>query len=95
MKIWNDNINLPKLESGKAQKLNQILFEVANENGIPVFMIKGKRRFQDLVNARRQFVVRAKKETDAALKEIGSVIGRDHSTVINLMKWTRCSDCFQ
>ena len=87
MKIWND-INLPKLESGKAQKLNQILFEVAKKNGIPVFMIKGERRFQDLVNARSQFVIRAKKETDATLKEIGSVIERDHSTVINLMKWT-------
>lgn len=85
--IWDD-IKLPALKPYKQKQLEQILLEVAKDNDIPIFMIKGSRRFQELVKARSQFVVRARKEIkEATLKEIGEMINKDHSTVINLLKW--------
>lgn len=64
--------------------LTRILFEVAEQHGVPVSNIIGPRRFGPIVRARIEFYFRATSETKLSLPQIGRRCGkRDHTTVLS------------
>ena len=71
----------------------QILREVSEEHGISIAQMQGKSRNVEIVDARSCASHRWREELELELKTIGSLLGgRDHSTVINLLKRTPTAD---
>lgn len=64
--------------------LQWILHETAAKHGMTVPEIISARRDPELVNARHEYMWRAKRETSKSLPQIGRACGgRDHSTVLH------------
>lgn len=71
-----------------------IIHATSDVFGIPVDVLKGQRRFRDIVAARQCIYVLARDMTERSYPEIGDIVGgRDHSTVIHGrregIKWMR------
>ncbi len=65
----------------------QILGEVSAEHGITISQMQGRGRMVEFVDARSCVSKRWREELDLPLKNIGYLLGgRDHSTIINLLK---------
>ena len=72
-------------------ELNAILKAVCYINQVDIFDVKGKRRFRELVTARREYSYLACKLTQLSennpyhnsLATIGAEINRDHATVLH------------
>lgn len=62
--------------------LNKILIATCKVNEVNPFDVKGKRRFINLVTARREYCYLAWKLTEKSLWEIGAEINKDHTTVL-------------
>ena len=63
-------------------ELARILRVVCEINEVEIAAVKGKRRFQDLVTAKREYGYLARKLTNKTLAEIGAEINRDHADVL-------------
>ena len=61
----------------------RILIEVALDHGFTVADLRGRRRCNTLVAARREAMCRLYLETQATLPQIGCWIGKDHTTVLH------------
>lgn len=64
------------------QILNTVLHMVCTYYGVEPNEIKGKSRKRHLVIARQTYCHLARVYTRSTLKQIGSIINRDHATVI-------------
>lgn len=63
-----------------------ILKSVSEVTGIPAEKIQGMERFKKTMEARHLFCYFAKQKTNATLLQIGNMINRHHSTVINSLQ---------
>ena len=63
--------------------VEKILIHTSKKYGVSVDDIKSKKKTDSIANARHVSVYIIRKLTDLSLKEIGKVIGRDHSTIIS------------
>ena len=68
--------------SDEKQTLNTILYMVCTYYGIEPDDVKGKNRSRNLVIARQMYSNLARVYTRSTWKLIGSIINRDHSTII-------------
>jgi chromosomal replication initiation ATPase DnaA len=66
--------------------LKKILYEVARAHNLSIPELVGSARPRYKVSARREFVYRARKETNKSFPQIGRAIGRDHTTAIHLFQ---------
>ena len=64
------------------EKLQRILLEVEDVSGVPVDQITGRSRLKNTVIARNAYAYIARETTTASLKDIGSLIKRDHASVL-------------
>jgi chromosomal replication initiator protein len=64
------------------QILNTVLYMVCTYYGVEPDDVKGKDRARHLVIARQIYCNLARTYTRSTLKQIGSIINRDHATVI-------------
>lgn len=64
--------------------LKRILLEVCEKRGVTIREVVGRGRDRALVEARREFVTRARAETNASYPAIGRAMNRDHTTAIHL-----------
>ena len=69
--------------------LNTVLYMVCSYHGVEPDDVKGKSRVQHLVTARQTYCHLARRYTRSTLKQIGSIINRDHATVIHSDKLTQ------
>jgi hypothetical protein len=60
-----------------------VLLDVCNKTGLTPEALKGKTRKREVVDARHVYFRRCREVTKASLSEIGSVVYRDHSTVLH------------
>lgn len=63
-----------------------ILEEVSYATGIPVEVLKAKTRKREIVEARQFYFKRAKLYTKSSLALIGSLVNKDHATVMHGIK---------
>lgn len=63
-----------------------ILKSVSEVTGVPAEKIQGKERYKKTMEARHLFCYFAKQKTNATLVQIGNMINRHHSTVINSLQ---------
>ena len=63
-------------------ELTKILRAVCEVNEVDIYDVKGKRRFQNLITAKREYGYLARKLTNKSLAEIGKEIDRDHANVL-------------
>ena len=63
--------------------VEKILLHVSKKYGVSVEDIKSKKKTDSIAGARHVSIYIIRKLTDLSLKEIGKIIGRDHSTVIS------------
>jgi chromosomal replication initiation ATPase DnaA len=68
--------------------LREALKKISAKYDFPIHMFKGARRFGELVKARAEFAKHIRSNhPDISLVEIGVALGgRDHTTIINLLK---------
>lgn len=66
--------------------LNKILREVCSATGADVQDVIGDSRSAHLVFIRSMYASRARSETNASTSQIGTVIYRDHTTILNLLR---------
>ncbi len=66
--------------------IEKIINAVSRFYDIPIESMKSKKRTNNIVNARHVAIYVIKTLTDLSQKEIGSIFGRDHSTVINSLE---------
>jgi chromosomal replication initiation ATPase DnaA len=59
---------------------------VASEQGVSLTEIRSPGRSADLLRARQQIAVEARRVAGASLPEIGRVINRDHTTVLHCLR---------
>jgi len=86
-------MNLQKKEkfmfNQEKQILNTVLYMVCTYYGVEPDDVKGKDRTRHLVIARQIYCYLARTYTRSTLKQIGSIINRDHATVIYGNKQTK------
>lgn len=63
--------------------VEKILIHVSKKYGVSVEDIKSKKKTDSIAGARHVSVYIIRKLTDLSLKEIGKILGRDHSTIIS------------
>ena len=63
--------------------VEKILLSISKKYGVSVDDIKSKKKTDNIANARHISVYIIRKLTDLSLKEIGKILGRDHSTIIS------------
>lgn len=63
----------------------QVLRHVADAHGIPMPALLGDRRFPRLVDARQDAALRLK-EMGWTLTQIGDLMNRDHTSILNLLR---------
>ena len=63
--------------------VEKILLSISKKYGVSVEDIKSKKKTDSIANARHISVYIIRKLTDLSLKEIGKILGRDHSTIIS------------
>ena len=63
--------------------IEKILSAVSKAYGVPEDQMKSKKRTDTIANARHVAIYLIKQMTELTLKEIGSIFGRDYSTVIS------------
>ncbi len=63
--------------------VEKILLSISKKYGVSVEDIKSKKKTDNIANARHISVYIIRKLTDLSLKEIGKILGRDHSTIIS------------
>ncbi|WP_370338548.1 DnaA ATPase domain-containing protein [Parvularcula marina] len=81
---WVREILSEKLASQKAQTTLEDVFSfTASTFGVTSADLRSKSRRRELVRARQAFCLSARKLTDESLKAIGSMIARDHTTVMH------------
>ena len=66
-----------------------ILSEVADRSNIPVELLISKTRIGEVVKYRQFYCLRAREKTNDSLSKIGSLIGKDHATVLHAIKTVR------
>ena len=66
-----------------ARQIRSIIDEVAKATAIPAEEITGARRDAPIFRARRLVVGIARRHTRATLTEIGTVLRRDHTSILN------------
>lgn len=71
------------LEQNINEDLFEILSKVSTSTMISIEKMRSKRRNRPIVEARQIFCKIAKEETYYTLDEIGSIINKDHATVIH------------
>lgn len=71
------------------QILNTVLYMVCTYYGLEPDDVKGKSRERHLVIARQVYCHLARKYTRSTFKQIGSIINRDHATVIHSNNLTK------
>lgn len=71
-------IEIPRM----TESLRKILLEVAEEKNVHPNDIVGVTRSAKVVAARRDFVWRARNETNASFPRIGEALNRDHTTAL-------------
>lgn len=64
---------------------------VATESAVPIEIILGRRRTRTVVAARRKLCI-ALRDAGLSYPEIGRCIGRDHTSVIHLVRTSECGD---
>lgn len=69
-----------------ALPLRRMLLEVCIDMDVDPAEVCGIGRETKLVQARREFVYRAKSQTEASLSQIGRAISKDHTTVLYAWK---------
>ena len=72
-----------KIYDAHIQGITKYERKLIKETGIPADLIIGKSRKSELVTARFICMVTIKRFSKISLKNIGSIFGRDHSTVIH------------
>ena len=77
---WFEEIYSPR-DKGESE-LARILRIVCEVNEVEIAAVKGKRRLQELVTAKREYGYLARKLTKHSLAEIGKEINRDHANVL-------------
>ncbi len=63
--------------------VEKILLSISKKYGVSVEDIKSKKKTDNIANARHISIYIIRKLTDLSLKEIGKILGRDHSTIIS------------
>ena len=63
--------------------VEKILLSISKKYGVSVEDIKSKKKTDSIANARHVAVYIIRKLTDLSLKDIGKILGRDHSTIIS------------
>ncbi len=63
-------------------ELTKILRIVCEVNEVEIVAVKGRRRFKNLITAKREYGYLARKLTKKSLAEIGKKINRDHANVL-------------
>ena len=63
--------------------VEKILTAVSKSYGVAIEDIKSKKKTENIANARHTAVYIIRNMTNLSLKEIGNIIGRDHSTVLS------------
>lgn len=72
------------MQSRGEPSLQRLLYETAAKYGMTIPELISARREASLVEARQEYMWRAKKETSKSLGQIGKVCGgRDHTTVLH------------
>lgn len=71
-------IDIPRMTDA----LRKVLLDVAEKMNVHPNDIVGSCREQKLTDARREFVWRARHETNSSFPRIGRAIGRDHTTAL-------------
>lgn len=75
-----NNISV-KVDKDKAAIIKEV---IANQSGIAVTAIEGKKRDREIVEVRQMCMVMCQEHTSLSLKSIGELFGkRDHSTVLH------------
>ena len=88
-KVWNTTAEKPMRNSDDDSELSAILSDVCMAAGVSVEDVRGESRVGKILRARQMYcyVTRKQELTPGVsqwyLREIGSVINRDHSTVIH------------
>ena len=66
--------------------VSHLFKQIENNYGITKIDLQGERRYQELVMFRQFFSVYLRDEYSMSLKNIGIMLKRDHTTIINLIK---------
>ena len=80
-KIYDSHIQ--GISKYERKVINETLYAMEEELGFPADLIIGRSRKTELVTARFICMVTIKRFSKLSLKNIGSIFGRDHSTVIH------------
>jgi hypothetical protein len=80
-KIYDSHIQ--GISKYERKVINETLYAMEEETGFPADLLIGRSRKTELVTARFICMVTIKRFSKMSLKNIGSIFGRDHSTVIH------------
>ena len=87
-KTFMDNMPEHKYIFYKEQEcsLEDILHDVSEASGVSIEEIAGQSRKGNIIVARQMFCYVARQKNKFKFRQIGKIIGKDHSTVINSVK---------
>jgi len=75
-KVYHKVVDVPEI------KITDILKEVSMKSRISIELLKGKARDREIVEARQFYFARCRDKTKSSLTRIGSLVNRDHATVL-------------
>ena len=78
---WFEEVYSPR--DSNEFELARILRVVCEVNEVEIAAVKGRRRFDNLITAKREYGYLARKLTNKSLAEIGKEINRDHANVLH------------
>lgn len=64
----------------------KVLREVAQKHGLKPEVIRSDQRFRHVIEARRELCVRLREELEWSYERIGDFLGRNHASIINMVK---------
>lgn len=82
----------PRYEVRRLMSIAGILDRVSSASGYPVEQIQSRDRYGRIVDARQAAAI-LMREIGCSKSEIGRVLGRDHSTIVSLLRRDQSDSC--
>lgn len=86
--IYDEGVRFGRVrpwKNGESPAAVDIIRHVCQEHGITIVELRGRGRSRVMVDARRRASLLLRKELGMSFPAIGRALGRDHSSIINLL----------